>query len=168
MLSFYLTRIPLGPTCSQNWPGWFRSPPTAAGFLGPSSFPGPAGHELGHSWQPLTPLLASAPQVTPGDFRASSWRSGVRGPGLSSPSAASLTQVGLTRDPHPASHWGFLETIWGVKKKNLDSSPQAVWAKVHFSEAPQLQAGEDQCSRKQVKDCAETGSGQADPWEAAG
>lgn len=46
----------------------------------------------------------------------------------------------------------------GVKKKNLDSSPQAVWAKVQFSEAPQLQAGEDQCSRKQVKDCAETGS----------
>lgn len=46
------------------------SPPTAAGFLGPSSFPGPAGHELGHSWQLLTPLLASAPQVTPGGLQS--------------------------------------------------------------------------------------------------
>lgn len=123
MLSFYLTRIPVRPNLLPELAWVVPSPPTAARFLGPSSFPGPAGHELGHSWQLPTPRLASAPEVTPGDFRASSWRSGVRGSGLSSPSAASPTQVGLTRDPHPASHWGFLETIWGVKKKKSRQLP---------------------------------------------
>lgn len=33
MLSFYLSQIPLGPTCPQSKPGWFQSLPQNYRFM---------------------------------------------------------------------------------------------------------------------------------------
>lgn len=147
MLSFYLSQVPLGPTCppQQVWVVPESAPKPRVSYDPAASQDKP---ELGMSSVTAGncqhPLLASASEVTPGDLGASSWKSVVLAcPHLQLPPP---TQVGLSRDPHPASHWGFLEVAWGMKNY-IEAAPHRPTGPRFTSPGHcQLQAGEAQVS----------------------
>lgn len=102
------------------------------------------------------PLPASAPEVAPWDSPAAGAPTAPTCPQRRPPPPMS---VGLSRAPHPASDWGFLEEAWRGEKQNVGNPPQAAWALTHSPGVPSSWQGKP-ISCRHVKGWEERGPGQ--------
>lgn len=127
MLSFYLSQVPLGPTCppEQVWVVPASAPKPRVSYDPAASQDKP---ELGMSSVTAGncqhPLLASASEVTPGDLGASSWKSVV----LACPHLQLPPPGGPEQRPTSSLTLGLSGSSLGDEKLHRGSSPQAYWA----------------------------------------